>query len=111
MKVIHSSRSVQRSMSNSPNADNDILVKIERSFARLAEDSGASKKELHFFEPVLCPLLTRRRGILQVEFQVANNSTSKRKKVQVKRQDYMLLNHQMTRDGCQNQLNTSHGQN
>ena len=45
VKVTHSSRSDQRSMSNSPNSEDDILVKIERSFARLAEDTGAKKQE------------------------------------------------------------------
>ena len=45
-----------------------------------------------------------------MECKVANSSQSKRKTMQVRRQDYMLLNHQMTRYGCQNQLDTSHGQ-
>ena len=45
MKVTHSSRSDQRSRSNSPNSEDDILVKIERPFARLSEDTGAKKQE------------------------------------------------------------------
>ena len=45
VKVTHSSRSDQRSRSNSPNSEDDILVKIERPFARLSEDTGAKKQE------------------------------------------------------------------
>ena len=45
VKVIHSSRSVQRSRSNSPNSGDDILVKIERPFVGLSEDTGAKKQE------------------------------------------------------------------
>ena len=46
MKVTHSSRSDQRSRSNSPNSEDDILVKIERPFTRLSEDTGSKKQEL-----------------------------------------------------------------
>ena len=42
LKVTHLSRSDQRSRSNS---EDDILVKIERPFARLSEDTGAKKQE------------------------------------------------------------------
>ena len=45
VKVNHSSRSDQRSRSNSPHSEENILVKIERSFARLTEDTGAKKQE------------------------------------------------------------------
>ena len=46
LKVTNLSRSTQRSRSNSPNSEDDILVKIERPFARLSEDTGAKKQEL-----------------------------------------------------------------
>ena len=46
VEAAHSSRSARRSMSHSPKSEDDVLVKIERSFARLAEDSGAEKHEL-----------------------------------------------------------------
>ena len=45
LKVTHLSRSDQRSRSNSPHSEDDILVKIEKSFARLSEDTGAKKQE------------------------------------------------------------------
>ena len=45
VKVTHSSRSDQRSRSNSPNLKDGILVKMERPFARLSEDTGAKKQE------------------------------------------------------------------
>ena len=45
VNVTHSSRLDQRSRSNSPNSEDDILVKIERPFARLSEDTGAKKQE------------------------------------------------------------------
>ena len=38
VEAAHSSRSARRSRSHSPKSEDDVLVKIERSFARLAED-------------------------------------------------------------------------
>ena len=85
VKVTHSSRSDQRSRSNSPNSEDDILVKIERSFARLTEDTGAKKQEPCSYRPGSCPILIRKRTMLQVECQVANSRPSKRKEMQAKR--------------------------
>ena len=64
-----------------------MLVKIERSFARFAEDSGAEKHELRSYRTgFVSPVDKRERGILQNECQghclVANSSPSNRKGMQ-----------------------------
>ena len=45
VKFTHLSRSNQRSRSDNHNSEDDILVKIERPFTRLSEDTGAKKQE------------------------------------------------------------------
>ena len=114
LKVTHLSRSDQRSRSNS---EDDILVKIERPFARLSEDTGAKKQEL-------CSYRTGFVSNIDKKENHATSGMSSSKQQAIKKEGnagkvsdriksepgYMLLNHQKECGACQGQSDVSRDQ-
>ena len=85
VKVNHSSRSDQRSRSNSPHSEDHILVKIERSFARLTEDTGAKKQEPCSYRTGFVSNIDKKENHATSGMSRSKQQAIKRKGMEVKR--------------------------